>query len=136
MVDVFKHTLMITGFVFVMMLVIEYINVLTNGDWQVRLARHKWGQYIFAAILGSIPGCLGAFVVVAMYSHRILTLGAVITAMIATSGDESFVMLAMIPKQAIILFIILFCVSIGVGLLADIIFGNHKNRLSADHQDL
>ena len=32
-----------------------------------------------------------------MYSHRVLSLGAVVTAMIATSGDEAFVMLAMIP---------------------------------------
>ncbi len=114
---------MITGFVFVMMLVIEYINVLTSGDWQQRLARHQWGQYVAAAFLGAIPGCLGAFVVVAMYSHRVLTLGAVVAAMIATSGDEAFVMLALVPKQALFLTIALFVIGIAAGALTDIFPG-------------
>ena len=103
MLHVFNHALMITGFVFVMMLVIEYVNVLTSGAWQKGLIRNKWGQYVVAALLGAIPGCLGAFVVVGMYSHQMLTLGAVVAAMIATSGDEAFVMLAMVPQQAIFL---------------------------------
>ncbi len=50
MINIFNHSLMITGFVFVMMLVIEYVNVLSNGEWQQRLAQHKWGQYILAAL--------------------------------------------------------------------------------------
>jgi len=128
MMEVVKHALMITSFVFVMMLVIEYLNVLTSGTWQKRLVGHKWGQYVVAAILGAIPGCLGAFAVVAMYSHRIITFGAVVTAMIATSGDESFVMLALIPKQALILTLILFVLSIVAGISTDIIAGKHTTR--------
>ena len=85
MIDVFRETFMITTFVFVMMLVIEYVNVLTSGEWQIKLANHRWWQYIFAALLGAIPGCLGAFTAAALYSHRILTLGAVVATMITTS---------------------------------------------------
>jgi Putative, 10TM heavy-metal exporter len=128
MIEVVKHAVMITSFVFVMMLVIEYLNVLTSGAWQKRLIGHKWGQYVFAAILGAIPGCLGAFAVVAMYSHRIITFGAVVTAMIATSGDESFVMLALIPKQALFVTLILFVLSILTGILTDIVAGKHRTR--------
>lgn len=76
LLKVFNHTLMITGFVFVMMLVVEYVNVQTRGVWQQKVFRNKWGQYILAAFLGAIPGCLGAFTVVAMFSHRILSIGA------------------------------------------------------------
>ena len=119
--DVLRHTVMITGFVFVMMLVIEYVNVLTRGVWQSSLARSRFGQYIIAALLGAIPGCLGAFAVVAMFSHRVIGFGAVVTAMIATSGDEAFVMLAMIPKQAFILSGILLLVGIIAGILTDLI---------------
>jgi len=72
--NVARHALMITGFVFVMMLVIEYLNVLTRGSWQQRLAKYKWGQLVLAALLGATPGCLGAFAVVAMYAHGILRL--------------------------------------------------------------
>ncbi|MEE8478733.1 MAG: putative manganese transporter, partial [Candidatus Neomarinimicrobiota bacterium] len=82
---ILKQSLMITGFVFVMMLVIEYINVQTNGIWQDKLSGNPWKQYIFAALLGIIPGCLGAFTVVALFSHRLVSFGAIVTVMIATS---------------------------------------------------
>lgn len=110
---------MITAFVGVMMLVIEYINVLTRGQWQERLSRRPWGQYVLASFLGATPGCLGAFVVVAMYAHRRLSLGAVVAAMVATSGDETFVMLAMIPRTALYLIATLFVVGILAGALTD-----------------
>jgi len=124
---------MITGFVFVMMLVVEYLNVLTQGSWQRTLTRRKWGQYLLAAFLGAAPGCLGAFAAVAMYSHGILSLGAVTAAMIATSGDESFVMLAMIPKQALWLFAILFVLAIVTGALTDVIFNSKSVKAEAHH---
>ncbi|MCK4306231.1 MAG: arsenic efflux protein [Candidatus Eisenbacteria sp.] len=120
MQHVFGHALIITGFVFVMMLVIEYVNVLTSGAWRKGLARNRWGQYAVAALLGAVPGCLGAFMVVGMYSHQVLTLGAVVAAMIATSGDEAFVMFAMIPRQAIALTIALLVIGMIAGALTDL----------------
>lgn len=123
---VFNHALIITGFVFVMMLVIEYLNVLTNGSWQKRVASSYFGQYLFAALMGVIPGCLGAFVVFAMFSHRLISVGAVVTTMIATSGDEAYVMLSMIPKEAMILMGILFILGIGTGMVTDIILKKNK----------
>ncbi|UMB54246.1 putative manganese transporter [Lutibacter sp. A64] len=113
------HTIMITGFVFVMMLVIEYINVQSKGLWQKFLAKNKWSQYLIAGLLGAIPGCLGAFTMVAMYSHRLVSFGALVTTMIATSGDESFVMFALIPKKAILLTLIIFVVGVLAGYITD-----------------
>jgi hypothetical protein len=123
MLSIFKDALIITGFVGMMMLLVEYLNVLTSGRWQQRLAGHRWGQYFLGAFLGATPGCLGAFAVVAMYSHGMLTLGAVVATMIATAGDESFVMLALVPKQTLILVGILFVFGISVGALTDAISG-------------
>jgi hypothetical protein len=119
MVGILRHALLITGFVFVMMLVIEYVNILTAGVWGKRLSRNRWGQYVLASALGFLPGCLGAFAVVAMYSHRVVSLGAVVAAMIATCGDESFVMLALFPGRAIQIFGILFVLGILGGAVAD-----------------
>jgi hypothetical protein len=116
---ILKQSVMITGFVFVMMLVIEYINVQTNGIWQDKLSGSRWKQYIFAALLGAIPGCLGAFTVVALFSHRLVSFGAIVAAMIATSGDEAFVMFAMFPKIAILLTIIIFIIGIIAGFITD-----------------
>ncbi|MBU0581420.1 MAG: putative manganese transporter [Candidatus Margulisbacteria bacterium] len=119
LIPILKQSVMITGFVFVMMLVIEYINVQTNGIWQKKLTGNRWKQYIFAALLGAIPGCLGAFTVVALFSHRLVSFGAIVAAMIATSGDEAFVMLAMFPKTAILLTIIILIVGIIAGYITD-----------------
>ncbi len=115
----FLNGLMITGFVFVMMVVIEYINVQTKGAWQKNISSSKWKQYLVAAFLGAIPGCLGAFTVVAMFSHRMISFGAIVTTMIATSGDEAFVMFALIPEKAFLLTIILFVIAILAGYLVD-----------------
>ncbi len=119
MTDVLRNSVMITGFVFVMMLVIEYVNVLTSGRWGERISRSRAGQYVLAALLGALPGCLGPFAIVAMFSHRIVGLGAVITAMIATSGDETFVMLALIPRETMILVPALVATGIVAGILTD-----------------
>jgi len=119
MAHVFFHGVMITGFVFTMMLLIEYINVQTEGLWHKSLSQKKWLQYIIAAALGATPGCLGAFTVVALFSHRVISFGALVAAMIATSGDESFIMLAMFPGKAIMLFAIIFGIGIAAGFLTD-----------------
>lgn len=126
MIDVLRNTVMITGFVFVMMLVIEYVNVLTSGAWQQKIAGSRFGQYILAAFLGAVPGCLGSFAVVAMYTHRVVTIGAVVTTMVATSGDEAFVMLAIFPRQAVILTGILFAVGIVAGMVTDLFLSKSK----------
>ncbi len=126
MIEVIRETVLITGFVFVMMLVIEYVNVLTSGAWQTKLAHNRWGQYFLAAGLGLIPGCLGNFAVVAMYSHRLLSLGAVVTAMIATSGDEEFVMLALVPKAAVVIFAACAVIGIAVGAAVDTIASRYN----------
>ena len=121
MLAVLKESLMITSFVFAMMLVIEYVNILTRGEWQKKLAKRLLGQYLLAAGLGAVPGCLGAFAVVAMYTHGILGIGAVVAAMIATSGDEAFVLFAMVPRQAAVITAGLFILGTASGYFTDIV---------------
>lgn len=114
-----RHGLMITGFIFVMMLVIEYINVQTRGIWHDMLKKGGWMQYLVAGLLGAIPGCLGAFTAVALFSHGIISFGALVATMIATSGDETFVMLAMFPGKALVIIALTFGIGIVSGYLAD-----------------
>jgi len=121
MIRLILDSLMITGFVAAMMLLIEYLNVVSSGQWTRRLARIRFGQYLLAALLGAMPGCLGAFTVVTLYSHGIVSFGSVAAAMIATSGDEAFVMLALIPKAALVLTAILFVLALLAGFALDFI---------------
>ncbi|NQT91361.1 MAG: arsenic efflux protein [Lentisphaerae bacterium] len=126
--DVVPAILTITGFVFVMMVVVEYFDVLTRGRWEATLSRWTWGQSVVCAVLGVIPGCLGAFAVASLYMHRVITAGAVVAAMIATCGDEAFVMLAWFPERALGLFAILFVVGIGVGLATDALLKGRRTH--------
>lgn len=125
---VVAHAVLITGFVFIMMLVIEYLNVLTRGRWQAHISRWTWGQTLFAALLGAVPGCLGAYAVTSLYMHRVVTVGAVVAAMIATSGDEAFVMLAMFPGRALALTGMLLVIGIIAGLATDALSGARRTR--------
>ncbi len=122
-IPILKHALSISFFVFVMMLLVEYLNVISKGKWESYFCRQRgWMQYVWAASLGVLPGCLGAFAAVTLYSHRMFSLGAIVATMIATSGDEAFVMFAMFPGKAFLISIILFGVALISGWLVDRIF--------------
>lgn len=134
-IEITKHALMITSFVFIMMLLIEYLNVQTKGSWQEALQKNRWGQYLLGAFLGAVPGCLGAFTVVSLYSHRVVSFGALVTTMIATSGDEAFVMFSMFPLKALGLTVILFVVGIIAGYLTDLLYKKQDRLLKhLEHQ--
>ena len=81
--------------------------------------------------MGGLPGCLGAFAMVSLYSHRRVTVGAIVTTMIATSGDEAFVMLAMFPKTALLLFVALAVLGIVAGRVTDLAYGRKAFETAA-----
>lgn len=130
--DVLLNAWLITSLVMVMMIMIEYVNVASAGRWFGRLQGSPLRQVTAGALLGLIPGCIGGFAAVSLYSHGIISMGALVAAMISSSGDESFVMLAMIPRQALVLFAVLFVLAVGCGLLTDLIFRRHPLRVGCD----
>ena len=134
-IQIFKHALMISSFVFIMMLLIEYINIQTKGNWQESIKEKKWKQYVLSALLGATPGCLGAFSVVALYSHGVVSFGSLVAAMIATSGDEAYVMFSMFPLKALWLTIIILIIGLAAGYLTDIFMKKRKVKLKIfDHE--
>ena len=111
--------LTVTLFVFVMMVLVDYLNVLTQGRLTRFMTRNRSYQYVIASLLAATPGCLGTFMDVTFYVHGLITFGAIAGSMIATCGDEAFVMLAMFPGKALLLFGILFVLGILSGWLMD-----------------
>ncbi len=132
-VEVLKHSIMITVFVVVMMIAIEFINVQSKGSWNTYLKKSGWLQIITAAVLGIFPGCLGSFAAVSLYVHNIINFAALVTVMIATSGDEIFVMFAMMPDTTLKLAIIIFVIAIISGFIIN--FFTKKNYMSAHHKE-
>lgn len=118
-IPLISHSIMITLFVFVMMVFIDYINVSTRGRMTETVKGSRKKQYLIASFLGATPGCLGAFMNVSFYIRGLLSFGAMVGGMIATSGDEAFVMLALFPGKALLLFELLFGIGIAFGWISD-----------------
>lgn len=122
LIDVIKESLQVTLLVLLMMSLVDIINVWTRGKLASILhTSSNWKQYIVTSVIGSAPGCVGAFAGVSLYMHGMISFGAITGGMLATSGDEAFVMLAMFPKTAILLFAILAVIGIFSGKLIDLI---------------
>ena len=120
--EVIQQTIQVTLLVFFMMTVVDIVNVQTRGRLSALLKHGKsWRQYVVASFIGAVPGCMGAFTNVSLYVHGIISFGALAGAMVAASGDEAFVMLAMFPKTAILLFALLSVLGMLTGWLTDIL---------------
>ncbi|MCA9735703.1 MAG: arsenic efflux protein [Deferribacteres bacterium] len=119
--SILLHAIKITLLVFFMMLLIDYLDVKTKGSLRQFIKGGQWRQYMAASFLGATPGCLGSFMNVTLYIHGFLSFGAIVAGMIATSGDEAFVMLAEFPQQALFLFVVLFVLAIPLGKISDMI---------------
>ena len=133
LIDILRNSVLITGLVVIMMMMIESLNIESKGLVFKGLRRTKFGQVIVAALLGSVPGCMGGFAAVSLYTHRMFSFGALVAMMIASSGDEAFVMLAMIPEQALIIFALLFVIAIAAGVAVDKIWDwKHEKTSCSD----
>lgn len=114
-----QETLMITSFVIVVMLAIEFINVISRGFFNNKFKNKPILQIFTGVILGALPGCMGTYTAVSLYTHKLLSFGSIVAVMIATSGDEAYFMLAMMPNKAILIFIILAVIAFITGFIID-----------------
>jgi len=118
--DALKNSILISGLVVIMMMLIELFNVRSGGKFFAGLKNSRWGGILSGALLGVIPGCMGGFATVSLYTHGMLSFGALVAMMIASSGDEAFVMLAAFPEKALLIFALLLVIAIVAGFLVDL----------------
>jgi Putative, 10TM heavy-metal exporter len=137
LLKVFEDTIQITLLVTIMMILIDIVNLWSKGKIGILLRKKgKFRQYVVSSFVGTIPGCFGGFTNVSLYIHGLISFGALAGSMIAVSGDEAFVMIAMFPKTAIILFIVLFIIGIFAGKLVDLIVKRFKISTCNDCSEL
>ena len=111
--EILLHALQITAWVFIMMVIIDWLDVRTRGRLPQWIADNRMKQYTVAGLLGITPGCMGSYLNVSLYMHGYLTIGAIVGGMIATTGEAALIMFALFPKTAIIIHLIL----IGFGII-------------------
>lgn len=124
-IDVLKGAVLISGLITIMMMMIECLNIESKGKFFEGIRSSKVGGVLVGALLGVIPGCMGGFAAVSLHTHGLLSFGALIAMMVATCGDESFLMLATIPQQSVKIFALLFALAVVAGILTDLFV--HKN---------
>lgn len=117
--EICLETIKIISIVMVLMTGVEWLQIKFKERIERFLTKSIKTQIIGSSLLGIIPGCIDAFLVVSLYSHGLVGFGALTAVMLSTAGDEAFVMLAMIPKTALLIFAI--CAFLGIigGFLAE-----------------
>lgn len=129
LLETIQNAIMVTGLVTIMMMLIECFNVESHGRFLGNLRKSRTGQVLFSAFLGSIPGCMGGFASVSLYTHGMISFGALVAMMIASSGDEAFVMLAMFPDKSLWIFLALFVIAVLTGIIVD---SFHKKKFESN----
>ncbi|MBR4842835.1 MAG: arsenic efflux protein [Bacteroidaceae bacterium] len=133
--DALRTAVLVSGLVVIMMMLIEVFNVQSAGRIFSGLRGRRMGQVLLSALLGAIPGCMGGFASVSLYTHGLISFGALVAMMIASSGDEAFVMLAMFPGRSVWIFLILFVIAVAVGLLVDLFRSKYEGCHSMSVHD-
>lgn len=110
--NIFLETLKIVGIITILMIIIEWLQIKFEDKIKKSLIKNLKNQIIGSSLLGAIPGCMDAFLVVSLYSHGLVGFGALVTVMLSTAGDEAFIMLAMVPKTALLIFAV--CAALGI----------------------
>lgn len=117
--DALRDAVLITGMVVIMMMLIESLNISSGGRFFSRLRGTRFGQIVLSALLGWIPGCMGGFASVSLFTHGMISFGALVAMLIATMGDESYVMLTLFPDKALLLSAVCLVSGILAGVIID-----------------
>lgn len=130
--DVIINTLSITALVMVMLLLVEFVNVSSSGTIMKKLKNKPIMQIMVAAVLGLIPGCIGGFAIVSLFTHKLLSFGALVAGMITGFGDEAFVLFAISPKWTMILVACLLPIGMVAGIIT-YLFSKKKEFVKSGH---
>lgn len=132
-IDILKNTALITCLVMTMLLFIEYINVATQARSLSSLKQSRTRQLVVATLLGVVPGCIGGFATVSLFTHGVVNFGALVASMITTMGDEAFVMFASFPLQAAMLQGSLIVIALTVGFCINLVVKQFPAPFAHNH---
>lgn len=109
----------VSAFVAITVLLFSYLQYQTGGRIVEYLRNNKKMQPIYGAVLGLIPGCGGAIIIMPLYVRGTVSFGTVVAALAATAGDSAFVILALAPQAALYAYSMAFLSAILFGYAVD-----------------
>lgn len=116
--------LQVTVFVAASLAIVYALEAAFAFDIGELLKRTRHWQGLFAAILGALPGCGGAIIVVTQYTRGYVSFGSVVAVLIATMGDAAFLLLAREPATAGLIFGLSLVTGWATGYAVDRIHGS------------
>ncbi len=93
-----KESFTIVLIILILMIFIEFIVLKYQNKIINIIKKNKIIGYIISSFFGIIPGCIGTFIMDSLYMTGLLGFGGIVSVMIATSGDEAFILLSMAFK--------------------------------------
>ena len=76
-------------------------------------------QVVFASLMGTLPGCGGAIIVMTQFVQGRLSFGAVVAVLTATMGDAAFLLLAAQPSTGFLILGVSLAAALASGLAVD-----------------
>ena len=122
MVDAYLAVSVFVGFT---LFVFIGLDSLTKFDINSFLEKTKKLHVPISSLLGAIPGCGGAIIVVTQYIQGRLSFGSLVAVLTATMGDAAFLILAMEPSTGLLIFALGFFVGTISGYLVDLFHGRN-----------
>ncbi len=113
----------VTSFVAATLFLFYGIERLFKIDITKKLSESGNLQVFFAALLGALPGCGGAIIVVTRYVSGTLSFGSVLATLTATMGDAAFLLIAKEPSTGILIMALGLIVGTISGYVVDKIHG-------------
>ncbi|MEM9386721.1 MAG: putative manganese transporter [Pseudomonadota bacterium] len=123
--------LAVTVFVALTLAMFYGLEHLLRLDTGALLQHHRRYQVPVAALLGALPGCGGAIVVMTQYSTGRAGFGAVVAVLTSTMGDAAFLLIAKEPITGFAVVSLGICVGIVSGSLIENIHGDQFLRVQA-----
>ena len=129
MVDAYLAVSVFVGFT---LIVFIGLDSLTKFDIHSFLEKTKKFHVPIASLLGAIPGCGGAIIVVTQYIQGRISFGSLVAVLTATMGDAAFLILAMEPSTGFLIFILGIFVGTVSGYVVDLIHATNFMVANSD----
>lgn len=113
----------VTAFVALTLLIFYSLEYIFRADMGALLEKHRKYQIPIAALLGALPGCGGAIMVVTQYSIGRAGFGTVVAVLTSTMGDAAFLLIAKEPTTALLVVSLSIIVGTISGYIVEAIHG-------------
>jgi len=104
----------------IVLLVFGCVEQTTAGRIAIMLSQKQRLQPLLGALLGVMPGCGGAILVVPLFARGIVSYGGLVATLVATMGDASFVIIVRAPWTAVKIHALCFVTAVVYGYLIDL----------------